>query len=293
MLRVVVVVAVLVVFVYGLVDVIRTDPRQTKGISKPAWIVVQIVLPVIGAILWFLIGRPRGTSPARADLQPPHRARRRPGIPAQPRTPPPQPGRSRPAQEAQGRAGRQGPQARRRQGHPGTQASRVRRGLRQRRHAGHRRGQVAPSGPSSPGTGSLVIAIGRGHSGQAALSLAAASHGPLSSTPAHLWITSESLLTGAECSYAPAQRASPAASQPALHRGRGPRRRAEPTSNPGPGSRQPLPRRARPGNHPEWPAGTVARPDCCDRRCREPPVCGGAVGLPPAGLHWRTWLSCI
>ena len=63
MLRVVVVVAVLVVFVYGLVDVIRTDPRQTKGISKPAWIVVQIVLPVIGAVLWFLIGRPRGTGP--------------------------------------------------------------------------------------------------------------------------------------------------------------------------------------------------------------------------------------
>jgi hypothetical protein len=64
MLRVVVTVAVLVVFVYGLVDVIRTDSRLTRGISKPAWIVVQIVLPVIGAILWFLIGRPRGTGPA-------------------------------------------------------------------------------------------------------------------------------------------------------------------------------------------------------------------------------------
>ena len=63
MLRVVVVVAVLVVFVYGLIDVIRTERHQTKGISKPAWIVVQIVLPVIGAVLWFLIGRPRGTGP--------------------------------------------------------------------------------------------------------------------------------------------------------------------------------------------------------------------------------------
>jgi hypothetical protein len=63
MLRVVVVVAVLVVYVYGLIDVIRTDRRQTKGISKPAWIVVQIVLPVIGAVLWFLIGRPHGTGP--------------------------------------------------------------------------------------------------------------------------------------------------------------------------------------------------------------------------------------
>lgn len=60
MLRVVVPIVVLVVFVYGLIDLIRTDARLTKGISKPAWIVVQIVLPVIGAVLWFLIGRPRG-----------------------------------------------------------------------------------------------------------------------------------------------------------------------------------------------------------------------------------------
>jgi hypothetical protein len=71
MLRVVVVVAVLVVFVYGLVDVIRTDRRQTKGISKPAWIVVQVVLPVIGAVLWFLIGRPRGTGPSPAGYSHP------------------------------------------------------------------------------------------------------------------------------------------------------------------------------------------------------------------------------
>lgn len=58
--RVALAVAVLAIFVYGLVDVIRTDSRQTRGISKPAWIVVMIVLPVVGAILWLLIGRPRG-----------------------------------------------------------------------------------------------------------------------------------------------------------------------------------------------------------------------------------------
>src|SRR2546422_11499767 len=66
MLRVVVAIVVLVVFVYGLVDVIRTDARLAKGISKPAWIVVQIILPVVGAVLWFLIGRPRGTGGAPA-----------------------------------------------------------------------------------------------------------------------------------------------------------------------------------------------------------------------------------
>ncbi|HET7138557.1 MAG TPA: PLD nuclease N-terminal domain-containing protein [Arthrobacter sp.] len=63
--RVVLAVAVLVIFVYGLVDVIRTDGRQTRGISKPAWIIVMIILPLLGAILWLLIGRPRGAAPVR------------------------------------------------------------------------------------------------------------------------------------------------------------------------------------------------------------------------------------
>ena len=71
LLRVVLAVAVLAIFVYGLVDVIRTDARLTRGISKPAWIVVMIVLPVIGAILWLLIGRPRGTPPQRGNYRHP------------------------------------------------------------------------------------------------------------------------------------------------------------------------------------------------------------------------------
>lgn len=63
--RVVLAVAILAIFVYGLVDVIRTDGRLTRGISKPAWIVVMVVLPVLGAILWLLIGRPRDSAPVR------------------------------------------------------------------------------------------------------------------------------------------------------------------------------------------------------------------------------------
>ncbi|HJW00640.1 MAG TPA: PLD nuclease N-terminal domain-containing protein [Arthrobacter sp.] len=69
--RVVLAVAVLAIFVYGLVDVIRTDGRLTRGISKPAWIIVMIVLPVLGAILWLLIGRPRGNPPARQNYSHP------------------------------------------------------------------------------------------------------------------------------------------------------------------------------------------------------------------------------
>ena len=69
--RVVLAVAVLAIYVYGLVDVIRTDRRLTRGISKPAWIVVVIVLPLIGTILWLLIGRPRGTPPVRQNYSHP------------------------------------------------------------------------------------------------------------------------------------------------------------------------------------------------------------------------------
>ncbi|MFJ4209675.1 PLD nuclease N-terminal domain-containing protein [Paenarthrobacter sp. NPDC089675] len=68
MLRVVGVVVVLVVFVYALIDVIRTDGSATRGISKPAWIIVMLVLPVLGALLWFIFGRPYGkpsSQPAR------------------------------------------------------------------------------------------------------------------------------------------------------------------------------------------------------------------------------------
>jgi hypothetical protein len=62
--RVLVAVVVLAIFVYGLVDVIRTDKHLTRGISKTSWIIVMVVLPVVGAALWFIIGRPRAGSPA-------------------------------------------------------------------------------------------------------------------------------------------------------------------------------------------------------------------------------------
>lgn len=69
--RVLLAVAILTVVVYGLVDVIRTDRRLTRGISKTAWIVVLVVLPVIGAALWFIFGRPRGSRPPQQTFRHP------------------------------------------------------------------------------------------------------------------------------------------------------------------------------------------------------------------------------
>ncbi|MBT2549495.1 PLD nuclease N-terminal domain-containing protein [Arthrobacter sp. ISL-65] len=60
--RVAIAVAILALYVYGLVDVIRTDGRLTRGFSKTTWIIMVALLPLVGAALWFLIGRPRASA---------------------------------------------------------------------------------------------------------------------------------------------------------------------------------------------------------------------------------------
>lgn len=42
---------------YALVDAAMTDSSRARGLTKPVWVVVIVVLPVIGGILWFTIGR--------------------------------------------------------------------------------------------------------------------------------------------------------------------------------------------------------------------------------------------
>ncbi|MDD0859392.1 PLD nuclease N-terminal domain-containing protein [Arthrobacter alpinus] len=49
-----------VLFVYGLIDCIRSsEANDVRSIPKPAWILVIIFLNVIGVGLWFLFGRPQ------------------------------------------------------------------------------------------------------------------------------------------------------------------------------------------------------------------------------------------
>lgn len=51
---------------YALVDAAMSDPARARGVSKPVWVVLIVVIPVIGAVLWFLIGKGRGPAPASA-----------------------------------------------------------------------------------------------------------------------------------------------------------------------------------------------------------------------------------
>ena len=45
--------------VFAVVDVILTEARRVRALNKIAWVVIIIVLPVIGAILWFWLGKER------------------------------------------------------------------------------------------------------------------------------------------------------------------------------------------------------------------------------------------
>ncbi|WP_241156094.1 PLDc N-terminal domain-containing protein [Leucobacter chromiireducens] len=53
---------------YSLVDAAMTDGARARGVAKPVWVVLIVVLPVIGGILWFVIGK--GDAPAARPAAP-------------------------------------------------------------------------------------------------------------------------------------------------------------------------------------------------------------------------------
>ncbi|MDR6692090.1 hypothetical protein J2X55_003028 [Microbacterium sp. 1154] len=50
-----------VFWVYTIVDCAVQSPSRHRGVNKTAWMAIVILLPVLGGILWFAIGRGRAT----------------------------------------------------------------------------------------------------------------------------------------------------------------------------------------------------------------------------------------
>ena len=71
-------------WLYCLLDVIAMDAGRVRNLSKPLWLVIVLLVPVLGGIAWLMLGRP-----PRASLAP--------GSAVDPASPPPR------------RAPRQGP----------------------------------------------------------------------------------------------------------------------------------------------------------------------------------------
>ncbi len=64
------------VIVYALFDCVMSRSDEVRSISKPAWILTILLVPLLGAALWFMFGRPR-----RGGRPTPRQAPRRPSAP--------------------------------------------------------------------------------------------------------------------------------------------------------------------------------------------------------------------
>lgn len=50
-----------VFWVFTIVDCAIQPPIRHRGVSKPVWVLIVVLLPVLGGILWLAVGRARGS----------------------------------------------------------------------------------------------------------------------------------------------------------------------------------------------------------------------------------------
>jgi hypothetical protein len=67
----------LAVTIYALIECVRARPNDVRSLPKMAWVAVIILLPLLGAGLWFWLGRP----PASAYSNPKKETRAATGAP--------------------------------------------------------------------------------------------------------------------------------------------------------------------------------------------------------------------
>ncbi|MET4058830.1 glucan phosphoethanolaminetransferase (alkaline phosphatase superfamily) [Arthrobacter sp. UYP6] len=65
------VIIVAAVIIYAIIDCIMSRSQEVRSISKTAWLFTIVLLPVLGALLWFLFGRPM-SGPEPKNRQPRH-----------------------------------------------------------------------------------------------------------------------------------------------------------------------------------------------------------------------------
>lgn len=50
---------VLCLWIFCLIDVITTDEWRMRNLSKTSWVLIVLLLPTVGSIIWLLAGRPQ------------------------------------------------------------------------------------------------------------------------------------------------------------------------------------------------------------------------------------------
>lgn len=52
-------VVVIALVVFALVDLAMTEKSRVRALNKPLWVIIILVLPAIGAVLWLTLGKAR------------------------------------------------------------------------------------------------------------------------------------------------------------------------------------------------------------------------------------------
>jgi hypothetical protein len=56
--------------VWSIVDIVLIENNRVRGIPKAGWIIIVVLLPIIGPVLWFLLGRERLSAAGRYAATP-------------------------------------------------------------------------------------------------------------------------------------------------------------------------------------------------------------------------------
>jgi hypothetical protein len=75
------IVIVIAFVLFALIDAAMSDPKRVRGVSKPIWVILIVLLPLAGAVLWFTVGKARRRETRRLapDDDPSFTGRGRPG----------------------------------------------------------------------------------------------------------------------------------------------------------------------------------------------------------------------
>lgn len=64
---------IVLLMIFAVVDIAVIDRGRIRAVPRGAWIVIAIILPIVGPVLWFFVGRLRrgeGTSVSAAASSP-------------------------------------------------------------------------------------------------------------------------------------------------------------------------------------------------------------------------------
>jgi Phospholipase_D-nuclease N-terminal len=67
--RVILVLLIIGITIYSVIDCLRTDDAQIRGLPKPLWLLAIITLPPVGGLLWIWLGQQQ--APGRGGQPPP------------------------------------------------------------------------------------------------------------------------------------------------------------------------------------------------------------------------------